>query len=991
MAKIVVGPINQGLRNDVTPFNVDNDSFPTLINAYQWRGRIKRKRGTELFGRLTRNLYTQSLGTTSGAGTFSVNIFTQLSLPTTASLVLESLIVSDGTNTLTDNGDGTLTGAPGGTGTINYASGLLTLTGAALTAAVTATFAYYPGLPVLGLEPFVGDPTDNPAAVGFDTTYAYNLGLTHPYEIHSVSFYNNPPTGAYAGYTQKTTWTPLIWNLADYQQIWTTNYQGAMWAVPGIRSPFDATKIGMQFKAIVTVTVASATTATLQITGHGLVVGDFVFVNEVATTTGINFETGFVTTVTDVNNVIVTFPSATLATNGTGGIAQYLTNNSDTTKDCIRWYNGDPVNDPDAGTFTTNRGWVNFCPPLTTGDVGTFSIADLPPAKYYLVGARMAVPFKDRLIFFGAVVQSSTTGPFYLQDTIVYSQNGTPYYTTSFPYATVNPSPSIIPTTSFTPILLPTNQTAQPSSWWENATGFGGFLSAGYARPITSVSINEDALIVGLADRQTRLLYSGNDIVPFNFYVINSELGSDSTFSTITLDRGVLSVGGRGIILTSQTASQRVDLQIPDQVFQIKLTDAGSRRVCAQRDFINEWIYFSYPANQFESAFPTETLQYNYRDDSWAMFRESYTTYGTIRRVTGQTWNTLADSLTWNNWSTPWDSGISELLQPLVIGGNAQGFIMIRTGTTEEGKSLYIQDFGASSVVTSPDHCLNNDYIIISDALGAIGDEVNNNIYLATRIDDDTFRVSPSFTDADYLGGGLITRMYVPYVQTKQFPAAWDMSRKTRLGNQQYLLTTTNNAQITLLIFLSQDSSNPYNIGPIVPTPGGDNNTLVYSTVLYTCPESTNLGLTPANTNLQMPTAQSQSQIWHRINTSLLGDTVQLGFTLSDEQMRSPLIVEDEAITGATQANPCVLTCAGQFPVNTAIYIDGVVGMTELNENTYMVTDFTASTVTINVDSRGFTSYASGGTATQVTQRNQFAEIELHGIIIDVTPSSVLA
>lgn len=917
MAKIVVGPINKGLRNDVTPFNVDNDSFPTLINAYQWRGRVKRKRGTELFGRLTRNLYTQSLGTTSGSGTFSVNIFTHLSIPTTASLVIGSLVISDGTNTFTDNGDGTLTGVPGGTGTINYASGALTLTGAALTAAVTATFGYYPGLPVLGLEPFVGDPTDNSAEVGFDTTYAYNLGLTFPYDIHSVSFYNNPPTGAYAGYTQKAAWTPLIWNLAEYQQIWTTNYQGAMWAVPGIRSPYDSTKIGMQFKPIVTVTVLSATTATLQITGHGLVVGDFVFVNEVATTTGINFETGYVTTVTDANNVIVTFPNATLATNGTGGIAQYLTNNSDTTKDCIRWYNGDPVSTVTPPTFTTNKGWVNFCPPLTTGTVGTFSIADLPPAQYYLVGARMAVPFKDRLIFLGAIVQSSTTGPFYLQDTIVYSQNGTPYYTASFAYATVNPSPSIIPTTTFSSILLPTNQTAQPSAWWENATGFGGFLSAGYSRPITSVSINEDALIIGLADRQSRLLYTGNDIVPFNFYIINSELGSESTFSTITLDRGVLSVGGRGIILTSQTSSQRVDLEIPDQVFQIKLSSSGARRVCAQRDFINEWIYFTYPANQFNSNFPTETLQYNYRDNSWAIFRESYTTYGTIRKITGQTWNTLPNSLTWDNWDTAWDSGISELLQPLVIGGNAQGFIMIRTGDTGEGKSISIQSFGANSVITSPNHNLNSDYIIISDALGAIGTQVNGNIYLATRIDDNTFRVNPSFTNDTYLGGGLITRMYVPFIQTKQFPVAWDMSRKTRLGPQQYLLSTTDNAQVTLLIFLSQDSSNPYNAGAIVPDPLSVNNSLIYSTILYSCPESANIGLTPANTNLQMPTAQNQAQIWHRINTSLIGDTVQLGITLSDTQMRE---VEEDG-----------------------------------------------STI------------------------SQFAEIELHGIILDVQPSSVLA
>jgi hypothetical protein len=35
-----------------------------------------------------------------------------------------------------------------------------------------------------------------------------------------------------------------------------------------------------------------------------------------------------------------------------------------------------------------------------------------------------------------------------------------------------------------------------------------------------------------------------------------------------------------------------------------------------------------------------------------------------------------------------------------------------------------------------------------------------------------------------------------------------------------------------------------------------------------------------------MVTGIQQSQIWHRMNTSLLGDTVQVGITLNDAQMR---------------------------------------------------------------------------------------------------------
>lgn len=146
-----------------------------------------------------------------------------------------------------------------------------------------------------------------------------------------------------------------------------------------------------------------------------------------------------------------------------------------------------------------------------------------------------------------------------------------------------------------------------------------------------------------------------------------------------------------------------------------------------------------------------------------------------------------------------------------------------------------------------------------------------------------------------------------------QFPVNWGVARKTRIGPQQYLLSTTNNGQIQLLIYLSQNASNAYNTGPIVPSEDPINNSLIYSTVLYTCPESTNLGLTPANINLNMVTATAQAQIWHRINTSLIGDTVQIGFTMSDAQMRD------------------------------------------------------------------------------LTFSNQFSEIELHGFILDVSPSMVLA
>lgn len=73
----------------------------------------------------------------------------------------------------------------------------------------------------------------------------------------------------------------------------------------------------------------------------------------------------------------------------------------------------------------------------------------------------MIQTFKDRLVFFGPVVQTSTGNAIYLQDTILYSQNGTPFYTASFT-GDVDSSATV-----FNEILVPTNQTATANTFFQ--------------------------------------------------------------------------------------------------------------------------------------------------------------------------------------------------------------------------------------------------------------------------------------------------------------------------------------------------------------------------------------------------------------------------------------------------------------------------------------------------------------------------------------------
>jgi hypothetical protein len=900
--KVVIGPIDGGLRNDRTAFVINNDSFPTLFNAYQWRGRLKRKRGTSFLGRLKR--YFDSLnpsygGTTTvilnGSGTEDLLVAFQLQ---------ESGNIVPGSVTITAPGpilytDPAMDGTLSPSGTINYATGTVTIPAEANNA-VSATFNYYPDLPVMGLEEFISPTSQFPGTLGFDTVYSYNITINQPFSIYDVSFYKNPSSTTFPGYVRKDNSTPTTWNGADYQQMWTINYSGALWATNGLAVPFDPTKVGMQFKPITGSTIDSAgppALVTLTIVAHGLVQGDFVFINEIEGMAGINWQTGYVVSADPqmANTVQVEFPNATISgAYSSGGIAQYLTNRSNPLKDNIKFYDGDPT-DGNSTTPTLNgvKGWVNFMPPLSQS---VFSISNLPADIYYLVGCKMIVPFKDRLIFLGPVVQSSTGSPHYLQDTVIFSLNGTPYYTASY---TNDPDPTVdtptSPTNDFHPILVPVDQTAVPYAYFEDDVGFGGFQRTGIDEPITTSSQNEDVLVLGFPTNQVKMVYTGDDIIPFNFFFINSELGSSSTFTTINMDEGVLTRGDRGFVMANQNEAKRFDLGIPDEVFQMALTNNGTERITAQRDFLNEWVYFTYSVNNNAPdiyRFPNQTLQYNYRDQTWAIFKECYTTYGQFRQQTGYTWATIGTRFpTWNDWNEPWNAGSSTLLQPQVIAGNQQGFVVFRDDGTGESPSLYIQDI-VGIVITSPSHTLNEgDYFTIQGALGTVGPLVNGKIFTVAIVTPDQFTLNPGdqpIPSGTYLGGATITRMYVPFIQSRQFPVAWEIAKKTRLGPQQYLITTTNNSQITLLIFLSQDANNPYNDGPIVPAPLSINNSLIYSTVLYTCPESTNLGLTPTNINLQMVTANTQAQIWHRINTSLIGDTVQVGFTLSDAQMRNP-------------------------------------------------------------------------------------------------------
>lgn len=84
-------------------------------------------------------------------------------------------------------------------------------------------------------------------------------------------------------------------------------------------------------------------------------------------------------------------------------------------------------------------------------------------------------------------------------------------------------------------------------------------------------------------------------------------------------------------------------------------------------------------------------------------------------------------------------------------------------------------------------------------------------------------------------------------------------------------------------------------------------------------------------------------------------------------------------ITAATKANPCVLTATNSFLTGNKIDISDVSGMTQLNGQRVTVTRATSTTLTLNIDSSGYSTYTSGGEATLVTNQLDVPQITAIG------------
>lgn len=531
------------------------------------------------------------------------------------------------------------------------------------------------------------------------------------------------------------------------------------------------------------------------------------------------------------------------------------------------------VNPQDRLFFTTN--FVNtVANPMRYTDGTTWTtFAPAVDAANFLFQARILIPYFGRLLALNVWEGATVAGSVNIFNRCRFSQIGSP---------------------------------VAADAWRSDQFGKGGFLDAPTNEQIISATFLNNTLIVFFEQTTWQLRYVGEYGLPFIWERIASDLGSESTFSTVLFNANIMAVGNRAIVAADANSVTRIDLDIPDQVFYFQNQNNGVKRVHGIRNYQKELVYWCYADSTTESSpgdptiFPNRVLLYNYRNNTWAIFRDNVTAFGTFQSSMDVTWD--SQTVYWDDEDVVWDDFDTQSRFPLIVSGNQEGYVHYYQYSGPQGfgiipiteqPSLYISNVTFSSnllSLTIPNHNLTTGELILITGLMFADDTTN--LPVATDLNDLIYRVTSTDPNTVVL-------------------ARWDFETEGYYTNFSFTPDLTSNHYI-----------------------GGGQAALLQNIAVQT---------------KDFNPFQTQG--------------MQAKISYIDFLMDVPDSPQPGVITGASKANPCVITSPNHgLYTGQMVTIRNVNGMTQLNTSQYYrVTVINENSFSIGINSTNFSTYTSGG------------------------------
>ena len=802
--RFLIAPFKSGLQTDLKPWMLPEDAFERLNNAYVFRGRVKKRFGSDLTGKNASNDITRPL-------------------QSRLRISLSRVTVTGGAGIGITDGAGAATGTlPAGIFTIGQrfqigteiftivalgTPAVMTTTGAAITRTIDTTTGAYVFAGATPTTQIYFYPYGNSGAVVTDAVTGNATGIA-------------PGSVFKAG---------QMFSIGD--EIFT---------VPALGTP------------VTMLTTGAATTHTFNTTTgvydiQGAAVATAIYFYPAESVMGLTlYEDGPIN-----NHTAYAFDTQ---------FAYKYSGNS--------WINDGPLGSGGTSSdFFWARNWRGasvsttllfvsnfFCTvgvpaPVTDDSMwyysGTTWLAFHP--NFLVAGdkiftAKIVIPFKDRLLLLNTIEQNAAaTANTAYPNRCRYSHNGSPLAASAF---------------------------YEPNE--VGATG-GGYIDSTSQEEIISARTIRDRLIV-FFERSTReLVYTGNEEQPFFWQKLNTELGSEGSFSTVPFDKDLLTIGSTGIHACNGVDVYRIDEKIPEKVFEIENIETGIKRIHGIRDFDSEMVYWTFPTGAF--TYPDKILVFNYKNGTWAFNDDCFTCFGYFEQQSDITWAEIEK--TWSELTWTWISGVTREQHRRVLAGNQQGFILkLNSKTTTNARAMQISQIATSGVgwmvLTIIDHTLSvDDYVEVINAQGVA--IAGSGIFQVMEKNASTVTVDTTYTGT-YTGAGTASFVSLIDIKSKQWNPYIKDGSVIYLSKIDFCVARTGFGEITV------DYSTSGTTLSLV-TKSDDTDCNLGDNILQTSPYA----LIPLETD--------QPRFWHAVYFQGEGDNVQIRIYLTEDQMKDPLVI----------------------------------------------------------------------------------------------------
>jgi len=490
--------------------------------------------------------------------------------------------------------------------------------------------------------------------------------------------------------------------------------------------------------------------------------------------------------------------------------------------------------------------WTEFKPQYNVNGTATL---------YNIKTARIILPFKNRLILLNTVeTKANATTYTSYTNRCRYSHNGSPLGT------------------------FPT------SAWYES--GEVGYTGAGYLDAPTEESIIaaefiKDRLIVYFERSTWELAYTANEVLPFVWQKLNTELGSESTFSSVPFDKHILNVGANGIHACNGLNVERIDSKIPDELFKDLNISAAIVRVHGIRDYYSELVYWTLPRSQPDDTnnFADKVLVYNYKNDTWSLNDDAITSMGYMEQTISDVWE--GDYQTWEDDDKTWNSGLQLANHREVIAGNQQGFVFsIDDSSNSNASVLQVTAVSGDTLTIKNHNLMTGQYLKLSNMNGLTAGA--DGIYQITKAtgasadDEVVLDVAPTGT---YKGGGTAARVSQISIVSKEWNPYIDKGISFYLNKIDFCVSKTTNGEITVNYYPASTDLDLVEAGEL-----SDSNLSTY--ILETRPYVDSDG------NPFYPLETLQNRLWHSLYFQAYGFGVKIRINFSHEQLIDTSIAE---------------------------------------------------------------------------------------------------